>query len=134
MGDVRQHVGKENVLASEDIALPDTPSLERSEMAGCDVVDVNEIEAGVDKSGHTPGRRLHDDPAGGRRPDVPRPDRRGRIDDDCRQAIPFDHRLHQALRDDLAPLVGADRRILGEGSSSVAGAPSAIFSVATLLV
>ena len=111
---------RNDVLAAEDVALADPPALERGEMAGGDVVDMDEVEPGVDEGGHAPRRRLDDDAAGRRRPHVARADRRRRIDDHGRQPVAPDHRLDQALRRDLAALVGADRLAFGERTSSVA--------------
>ena len=133
-GDVGEHVGKEDVIAAEDIALADPAAVERGDVARRDVIDMGEVQPGVHEGGHAPRRGLDDDPASRRRPHVARTDRRRRIDDDGRQPVPTDHGLDQTFRRDLAALVGADRRVFGQGWSSVATAPSTSFKVATLLV
>ena len=47
-GNVAQHVAKNNILAAEDIAFADAALLQRRHMAGRDVVDMDQIEAGID--------------------------------------------------------------------------------------
>ena len=83
-------------------------------MARGDVVDVDEVQPGIDEGRHASGRGLDDDAAGRRRPHVARADRRRRVDDDGRQPVPADHGLDQAFRRDLAALVGADRLFFGQ--------------------
>ncbi len=78
------------------------------------VIDMHEVEAGVDKAGNTAARGLDDDSAGRRRLDVARPNRRRRIDDDGGQAIVGNHGLDQPFRGDLAALVGTDALRFGQ--------------------
>ena len=91
-------------------------------MAGRDVVDMREVEPGVDEGRHASRCGLDDDTAGRRRPHVARTDRRRRIDDDRRQSIALDHRLDQPLSRDLAALVGADPLAFGERTVLCRGA------------
>jgi len=73
-----------------------------------DVIDMDQVETGVDEGGDAPARRLDDNAAGRRRPHVARPDRGRRIDDHRGKRLVGDHRLDQPLGGDLAALVGAD--------------------------
>ena len=97
----------DGVLPAEDIALAGTAALERRDVAGGNVVDMHHVEAGIDEGRHAAGRRLEDQPAGRRRLDVARADRRRGIDDHRRQAL-RDHLLHQPFGQQLAALIGAD--------------------------
>src|SRR5215475_8747160 len=112
MGDVSEHIGKDYVLAAEDIALPDATALQSGEVAGGHVIDMNEIKTAIYEARHAPAGGFDDDASGRRRPDVARADRRRGIDDDRRKPVTSHHRLHQSLGGDLAALVGADRRPL----------------------
>ena len=113
-GDVGEHIGKEDVLAAEDIALADPAALERGDVTRRDVIDMGEVQPGVDEGRHASRRGLDDDAACRRRPHVARADRRRRVDDDGRQPVPTDHGLDQTFGRDLAALIGADRRSLGQ--------------------
>ena len=113
-GDVAEHVGKQHVLAAENVAPADGPVAQRCEMSVGDVVDMNKIEPGVDEARHAAARRLDDDAAGGRRAHVAGADRRRGIDDDGRQSIAGHHRLDQSFGGDLAALVGADTLLFRE--------------------
>ena len=73
--DVGKHVAEENIVAAKNVTLADSPAFERGDMSGSDVVDMREIESGVDKSRHTARCGLDDDAAGRRRPDVARANR-----------------------------------------------------------
>ena len=106
--DVAEHVGKQHILAAENVALADGTASQRREMAVGDVVDMNKIEPGVDEARHAAARRLDDDAAGGRRAHVAGADRCRGIDDDGRQSVAGHHRLDQSFSGDLAALVGAD--------------------------
>ncbi len=102
-------------------------------MPGGDIVDMDEIEAGIDKGRHAARRRFDDDAAGRRRANVARADRRRWIDDDGRQTCLGDHAFDQTFGQDLALLIGADRIGLIERRGLVRGAPSSgKRSVATL--
>ena len=81
-----QDLGKRHVFAAENIALTDPPGFGRCEMTGGDVVDMHDIEPGVDKAWHMAARGFEDQPPGRRRLEVARADRRRRIDDDRGQA------------------------------------------------
>ena len=78
-------------------------------MARRDVVDVDEVQAGLDERRHPAGRGFDDDAAGRRRLHVARPDRRRGIDDHRGKPVARDHVGDEVLGDDLAALVGADR-------------------------
>ena len=52
--------------------------MERHEMAGRHVVDVHDVEPGVDVRRHPPGRGIENHLPGGSRLDVSRPDRESR--------------------------------------------------------
>ena len=62
-GDVGQHRGQEHVLAAEDVALADAPAAQGGEVPGGDVVDVDQVEAGIDEGRHAAGGGLDDDAA-----------------------------------------------------------------------
>ena len=76
-----------HVLAAQYVVLADPAALQRQQMALGHIVHMHQIEPGIDKGRHAPGRRFDDDPAGGRGLDVARTDRRGRRDDHRRQAF-----------------------------------------------
>ncbi len=86
------------------------------------VVDMDEIEAGIEKARHAASRRLDDDAAGRRRLDVARPDRGRGVDDDRGERVTRDHGLDQPFRGDLAALVGADPLRLRQADGLVGGA------------
>src|ERR1700722_14077011 len=73
--DVGKHVAEEDVVAAKNVTLSDSPAFKRGEVPGCDVIDMREIESGVDKGRHAPQCGLDDDAAGRRRPNVARTDR-----------------------------------------------------------
>src|SRR6202034_906586 len=83
-GDVAQHVAEHNVLAAEYVAFADAAPVQGRDVTRSDVVDMDQIEPGIDIGGHAPRRRLDDDPSGRRRTNVARPDRRRWVDDDRR--------------------------------------------------
>ena len=104
-------------------------------MAFGNVIDVDEIETGIEKSGNTPARRLDDDAPGRRRLDVAGSDRCRGVDDHRRQRFVGDHRLDQPFGCDLAALVGPmPARPRVERVSSAALPSARKPSVATLLV
>ena len=51
-GDFGKQVAERDIVAAEDIALADPARFQRRQMARRDIVDMNEIEAGVDIGGH----------------------------------------------------------------------------------
>ncbi len=85
-GDFDENVAKTEVLAAEDVAPADLPGLGGQQVAERDIVDMRDVEPGIDKDRHPAARRLDDDPPGRGRLDVARPDRGRRVDDDGRQA------------------------------------------------
>jgi len=99
------------IFAAENVSLANPASVQRREMAGRRIVDVDEIEAGIDKAGHASAGGLHDDASCRRRLDVAGTDRGRRIDDHRRQPGALDHVVDQALGQHLALLVGSDRLI-----------------------
>src|SRR3984957_14400036 len=106
--DVAEHVGKQHILAAENVTLAYGAASQRREMATGDVVDMNKIEPGVDEARHAAARRLDDDAAGGRRAYIAGANWRRGIDDDGGQSIAGHLRLDQSFGGDLAALVGAD--------------------------
>ena len=61
-GDLGQHVGQPHILAAQDIQFPDPAALEGGEMPGGDVVDMDQVEGGVDIARHAARRGFDDDP------------------------------------------------------------------------
>jgi hypothetical protein len=86
-----------------------------------DVVDMHEVEAGVDEARNPAACSLDDDTPGRRRLDVARPDRRRRVDDNGWQTVAGNHGFDQPFRGDLAALVGADALDLGQWVGFVGG-------------
>ena len=127
---IAEHVLQPDILAAEDVVLADAALLQRQQMAPCHVVDMHEIEAGVDEGRHAAIRRLHDDAPGRRRLHVARPDRRRRADDHRGQPV-ADHALDQAFGNQLASLVGADDGSLLWREVSSTAVPCDGFSAAT---
>jgi hypothetical protein len=68
----------------------------------------------VDERGNLAERGFDDDAARGGRAHVARSDRRGRVDDDGRQPIAFDHALDGALGQHFTALVDADGLLCGQ--------------------
>ncbi len=135
-GDVVEDFGERHVVAAKDVALADPAVALGQKMARRHVVDMDEVEAGIDESGHAARRGLDDHAAGRRRLDVARADRRRGIDDDRRQAALHDEALHRVLGQEFRALVGADHVLeRAWASSSSAGTPVDVApKVATLLV
>ena len=84
----------------------------------CHIVDMNDVQSGVDIGGHAAGRRFDDHAAGRRRFDVARPNRGRRIDDDNRCRFFNDQTPDRFLREVFGTFVvpdhvfDRDRRIL----------------------
>src|ERR1700704_6527467 len=74
-----------------------------------DIVDMHEIEPGVDETRNMAGRRPDNDPPPWRRLLAAGSNRRRRMHDDGWQAIVGDHRFDDMLRGDLALLISSDR-------------------------
>ena len=55
-GDRQQNFRKRYVLPAKNIALAGTPALQRSKMAGRDIVNMHHVEPGLDESRHAAGR------------------------------------------------------------------------------
>ncbi len=90
-------------------------------MALGDVVDMDDVEAGIDEGRHAARRRLDDHPSGRRRLHVARADRRRGIDDDGRQ--PGAGQLaHHLLGEELGALVVAQHGGDAAGRGLVGGA------------
>jgi len=64
VGDRREQVAQQDVLAAEDIALADPAALEGEQMTLGDVVDMREVEASVDKGGNLAARGVEKNAAG----------------------------------------------------------------------
>ena len=77
-------------------------------MARRHVVDMHEVQSGIDESGNAARRGFDDHPPRRRRFDVARSDGRGGIDDHSGQAFLRNHPLDQPLGGELARLIGAD--------------------------
>jgi hypothetical protein len=82
---------------------------QRGKMPACDIVDMHEIEPGIDKTRNAARCRFDDDPACRRRFLVARPNRRRRTHDDGRQMLAIDHRFDDPLGGNLALFIGPDR-------------------------
>src|SRR5947209_17456300 len=74
-----------------------------------DIVDMHEIEPGVDETRNMAGRRLDNDPPGWRRLLVAGSNRRRRMHDNGWQIITGDHRFNDLLRGNLALLISPYR-------------------------
>ena len=70
------------------------------------IVDMDQVETGIEKAGHAPARGFNDDAPGGSRLHVAGSDRRRWIDDHHRKPFARHHLLNQPFGGDLAPLVG----------------------------
>ena len=77
-----------------------------------DILDMHDVEPGIDKSRHPALRRLDNQAAGRRWLDVARSDRRGRVDDDSRQRPLGDEIADDGLGLEFRALIGADH-VLG---------------------
>src|SRR4029079_1311349 len=82
-----QQLGERHVLPAENVALTDPARLKRRKMSSSDVVDVHDIETGIDKGWHASRRSLDDYAPGWRRAPVARADRRRWVDDDGRKPV-----------------------------------------------
>src|SRR5262249_58803186 len=78
------------------------------EMAARYVVNVNKIEAGINKSWHPAASTLHDDTSGRGRLYIARTDRGRWIDGDRRKLMAFHHLLDETFSANFALLVRAD--------------------------
>ena len=67
------------ILAAEYVFFINPPTFQRQSVAFRHVVNVHDIQAGIDKRRHAPGRGVANHFAGGGRLDVARSDRRGRF-------------------------------------------------------
>ncbi len=105
--DHRQHLVQTHVLAAQDVILADAALAEREQMARRHIIDMHEVEPGIDEGRHAAIGRLHDDAPGRGRLDVARADRGGRADDHDGKPL-AGHALHQPLGDELGFLIGAD--------------------------
>ena len=116
-------------MTAEDVALPGQPALGGEQVAGRDVLDVDEVDRCVEHDGEPPAQVVADDP---RRclPGLRRVDRDAehvrRVDDDDldAEALPRGDRL--ALAGALGVGVDEPEAVLGYGFSSSAGRPSAV--------
>ena len=81
----REDVAERQIVAAEDVALADPAVALGQKMARRHVVDMDEVEAGIDEGRHAARGGLDDDAAGRRRLHVARADGRRGIDDDGRQ-------------------------------------------------
>ncbi len=104
----RQDRRHRQVLAAQDVALADLPALEREQVPLGHVVDMDDVEAGIDIGRHPPECGVADHPPGRRRLDVARADRRRRVDDHRRHALLAHQLQHRLLGQVFGALVGAD--------------------------
>ena len=108
LSDPGEDLSQRHILAPKDISLADPSLLGRGEVAFGYVIDMDDVEAGVDEGRHLAARGLDDQPAGRRRLDVAGSDGGGGVDDDDRQSA-FPHELsHHLLGHEFRPLVGPD--------------------------
>ena len=129
-----QASGQRCVLTAENVALADATFVEREQMSFGDVVDMHEIETGIEIGRHASGCGLDDDATCRRRLDVARSDGRRRAHQHGGQSL-RDHVLDHAFGRDFAFLVNGRWRFRRSArSSSVASRPGFGFNVATLLV
>ena len=104
------------VLATEDVAPPVRPVLQRQHLPGGHVVDVGHVQHGVHVGRHAAVQEVEDELAGRRGGPVPRPDREGRQDQRGRQAL-GDGAQHLVLGHVLGALVRAvEMTDVGEGA------------------
>ena len=92
----------EQVLAAQDIALADPAAFQRQHMALGHVVDMHDVQAGIDVGRHPARRGIQDHLAGRRRLDVARTDRRGGIDHHHRQPLLARQFQHRPLGEDTS--------------------------------
>ena len=91
-------------------------------MAVGDIVDMHDVETGIDVARHTPSRGFEDQATGRCRLAVARPHRRRRIDDDRGQSLPGDQIADDFLRLEFRALVGADH-VLDAARGFLVGRP-----------
>ena len=97
--DGRQDVAQRHVLAAQNVALTDTPAVECQQVARRYVIDVYDVESGVDVSRRPTAGGIEHDLTRGRRLDVTRPDRRRGVDDhDRHAAVPRPRRARSSAR------------------------------------
>jgi hypothetical protein len=104
--DLAKKLREQHILAAENIMFAGRAKPQGGEMPACNIVDMHEIEPGVDKTRYAAGCRLDDDPACRRRFLVARPNRRRRMHDDGRQMIAADHCFDDPLGGNLALFIG----------------------------
>src|ERR1051326_2649025 len=88
-----------------------------------DILDMHDVEPGIDKPWHAAPRRLDDQAAGRRRLNVARTDRRRRIDNDSRQRPLGDELADYRLRLEFRALIRADH-VLGPPRRLLIGRPA----------
>src|ERR1700722_13634454 len=64
--DVGKHIAEEDVVAAKNVTLSDSPAFKRGDVSGRYVIDMREVQTGVDKSRHAPRCSLNDDTPGRR--------------------------------------------------------------------
>ena len=96
VSDPAKQCGQRHVRAAENIALADLASRQRRKVAICHVVDMHEIEAGIDEGRHAARRRFDNHAPCWCWTQVARADGGRGIDDDRRKTA-VDHALNESL-------------------------------------
>ena len=121
-GQQPQDLAQGHVLVAQDVAAAGPPALQREAVAGGDVADVNQVEAGVNVGGHAAGQEVGDDAARRGGGVVARPDGRGRVDHHDVLALA---RGGQGEALGARPSSACRRRSPGAGGSGVSSSPGA---------
>ena len=134
---MRRRISRQGqILAAEDIALADLAALLGEKMAGRDIVDMDEVEAGIDESRHAARRRFDDHAAGRRRLHVAGPIGVEGLTITAGRPRVSTQLAHDLLGQEFRALIGADHVVERARRGLVGdGVPSPMMpSVATLLV
>ncbi len=116
---VCQNLSQRHVLAAQNVALAGTAPVKRHQMARGNVIDVHDVEPGIDVGRHATRGGVQHHLAGGRGLHVARTDGRRRIDDDHREAV-FRRLQHHLFGEIFRTLVVTDHRRQPNGRPFVA--------------
>ena len=117
-GEQFENPAQREVFVPQNVFFAVLAVLRGQQMTLRNVVDVDQVQAGVHVSGHTSVQKIDDQAPGRRRLEIPQADRRTRIDDHDRHAFPGGGE-DDLLRQEFAALVvaehvaQADRRVFG---------------------
>src|SRR5882757_2916865 len=118
--DVAQYLLQRQVLAAENVAFAGAAVMKSHQVARCNVIDVHDIESGVDVRRHTAGSGVEHQLTGRCRLHVARPHRCRWVDDDGRR--PGGRGLeYQALGKKFRAFVMTDHRRERDGRALIAG-------------